>query len=65
MRYNYSKTIEVNFESIKTDLIVEFVNKMTGPWIAEVEDCSDEYIANNAKKLRSMIYFGGKDGDLY
>ena len=38
---------------------------MTGPWIAEVEDCSDEYIEKNAKKLRSMIYFGGKDGDLY
>ena len=38
---------------------------MTGPWIAEVEDCSDEYIEKNAKKLRTMIYFGGKDGDLY
>ena len=38
---------------------------MTGPWIAEVADCTDEYIADNAKKLRTMIYFGSKDTDLY
>ena len=65
MRYNYSNPNEEDFESIKTNLIVDFFRKMTLPWITKEYECSDEYVEENAKKLRSMIYFGPKDGDLY